>query len=65
LPGLDVFAALRQVVGERQAACLVATHDPEALRFADQILSLVDGELTEVTGWCRRPSPGRGPAVAS
>jgi ABC-type lipoprotein export system ATPase subunit len=46
----DVFTALRRVVGERQAACLVATHDPEALRYADRVLSLVDGELTEVSG---------------
>jgi ABC-type lipoprotein export system ATPase subunit len=43
----DVFAALRQVVHDRGAACLVATHDPDALRFADRILDLVDGRLTE------------------
>ena len=43
----DVFAALRQVVHDRGAACLVATHDPDALRFADRVLYLADGELTE------------------
>jgi putative ABC transport system ATP-binding protein len=43
----DVFAALRQVVHDRGAACLVATHDPDALQFADRVLHLVDGELTE------------------
>jgi ABC-type lipoprotein export system ATPase subunit len=43
----DVFAALRQVVHDRGAACLVATHDPEAVAFADRVLHLVDGELTE------------------
>jgi putative ABC transport system ATP-binding protein len=43
----DVFAALRQVVHDRGAACLVATHDPDALAFADRVLRLVDGELTE------------------
>ena len=43
----DVFAALRQVVHDRGAACLVATHDPDALRFADRVLHLADGELTE------------------
>ena len=43
----DVFAALRQVVHDRAAACLVATHDPDALAFADRVLRLVDGELTE------------------
>jgi putative ABC transport system ATP-binding protein len=43
----DVFAALRQVVHDRGAACLVATHDPDALAFADRVLRLADGELTE------------------
>jgi putative ABC transport system ATP-binding protein len=43
----DVFAALRQVVHDRGAACLVATHDPDALRFADRVLHLADGELSE------------------
>jgi ABC-type lipoprotein export system ATPase subunit len=43
----DVFAALRQVVHDRGAACVVATHDPDALRFADRVLHLTDGELTE------------------
>jgi len=43
----DVFAALRQVVHDRGAACLVATHDPDALGFADRVLHLADGELTE------------------
>jgi putative ABC transport system ATP-binding protein len=43
----DVFAALRQVVHDRGAACLAATHDPDALRFADRVLYLADGELTE------------------
>lgn len=43
----DVFSRLR-TVAETGAACLVATHDPDALRFADRILSLDDGRLTEV-----------------
>jgi ABC-type lipoprotein export system ATPase subunit len=43
----DVFAALRQVVHDRGAACLVATHDPDALRFADRVLRLADGALTD------------------
>jgi ABC-type lipoprotein export system ATPase subunit len=43
----DVFAALRQVVGDRGAACLVATHDPDALRYADRVLHLVDGQLCQ------------------
>jgi ABC-type lipoprotein export system ATPase subunit len=45
----DVFAALGQVVHDRGAACLVATHDPDALQFADRVLHLADGELTERT----------------
>jgi putative ABC transport system ATP-binding protein len=40
-----VFAALRQVVHDRGAACLVATHDPDALGFADRVLRLADGQL--------------------
>jgi hypothetical protein len=28
---------------------LVATHDPDALQFADRILALEDGRLAEVT----------------
>jgi putative ABC transport system ATP-binding protein len=43
----DVFTALRQVVHDRGAACLVATHDPDALQFADRVLHLVDGQLSE------------------
>jgi ABC-type lipoprotein export system ATPase subunit len=43
----DVFAALGQVVHDRGAACLVATHDPDALAFADRVLHLADGRLTE------------------
>ena len=45
----DVFTALRHATHERGGACLVATHDPDALKFADRVLSLVDGTLTEVT----------------
>lgn len=45
----DVFSALRQVVHDRGAACLVATHDREALRFADRVLRLADGQLEERT----------------
>jgi ABC-type lipoprotein export system ATPase subunit len=38
---------VHQVVHDRGAACLVATHDPDALQFADRVLYLADGELTE------------------
>ena len=52
----DVFAALRQVVHDRGAACLVGTHDPDALAFADRVLHLADGRLTQRAP-CRR-GPG-------
>jgi ABC-type lipoprotein export system ATPase subunit len=42
-----LLAVLRQVVHDRGAACLAATHDPDARRFADRVLHLADGELTE------------------
>ncbi len=43
----DVFSRLR-AVAQAGAACLVATHDPDALKFADRILELEDGRLREV-----------------
>ncbi|HZD72660.1 MAG TPA: ATP-binding cassette domain-containing protein [Actinomycetota bacterium] len=43
----DVFSRLR-TVAQAGAVCLVATHDPDALRFADRILALEDGRLSEV-----------------
>jgi ABC-type lipoprotein export system ATPase subunit len=43
----DVFSQLR-AAAQAGAACLVATHDPDALRFADRILALEDGRLEEV-----------------
>jgi putative ABC transport system ATP-binding protein len=43
----DVFWQFR-TVARAGAACLVATHDPDALQFADRILALEDGRLTEV-----------------
>jgi putative ABC transport system ATP-binding protein len=43
----DVFSALREVA-QVGAACLVATHDTDALAFADRILALEDGRLNEV-----------------
>jgi ABC-type lipoprotein export system ATPase subunit len=43
----DVFSALRDAA-QAGAACLVATHDTDALVFADRILALEDGRLSEV-----------------
>jgi putative ABC transport system ATP-binding protein len=46
--GRDVLSALRGAAAQG-AACLVATHDPEALAFADRAVVLDDGRLTEMT----------------
>ena len=34
-------------LADRSPSELVATHDPDALQFADRVLHLADGELTE------------------
>jgi ABC-type lipoprotein export system ATPase subunit len=34
-------------LADRSPSELVATHDPDALEFADRVLHLADGELTE------------------
>lgn len=39
-----VFIQLRAAAADG-AACLVATHDPHALRFCDRVLTMHDGEL--------------------
>ena len=39
-----VFAALREAAGAG-AACLMATHDPEGLAFADRVAGMADGAL--------------------
>jgi ABC-type lipoprotein export system ATPase subunit len=44
----DVFSALREATAQG-AACLVATHDPDALGFADRAVALEDGCLTELS----------------
>ena len=40
-----VLALLRDLCHERKLALLLATHDPEAIAFADQIVELRDGSL--------------------
>jgi ABC-type lipoprotein export system ATPase subunit len=42
-----LFAALRQTAHDAGAACLVATYDPEAIRYADRVLHLTDGAFGE------------------
>ncbi len=43
----EVLGLLRDLCHERQMALLLATHDPQAAYFADQVYELRDGLLTE------------------
>jgi putative ABC transport system ATP-binding protein len=44
--GRDVLSFLRERAHERQTAILIATHDPQAASYADQVHTLRDGLLT-------------------
>ena len=44
----EVLGLLRDLCREREMALLLATHDPEAAAFADQVHELRDGRLGEV-----------------
>lgn len=41
----EVLGLLREVCRERRAAVVLATHDPQAIAFADQVHELRDGHL--------------------
>jgi putative ABC transport system ATP-binding protein len=43
----EVLGLLRDLCHERKMALLLATHDPQAAYFADQVHELRDGRLTE------------------
>jgi putative ABC transport system ATP-binding protein len=43
----EVLALLRELCRERDAAVLLASHDPQAAAFADQVHELRDGRLEE------------------
>ena len=43
----EVLGLLRELCRERSAAVLLATHDPQAAAFADQVHELRDGRLCE------------------
>jgi putative ABC transport system ATP-binding protein len=43
----EVLSLLRELCRERGAAVLLATHDPQAAVFADQVRELRDGRLVE------------------
>ena len=43
----EVLGLLREICRERGATALLATHDPEAVMFADRVCELRDGRLVE------------------
>jgi putative ABC transport system ATP-binding protein len=43
----EVLGLLRELCREREAAVVLATHDPQAATFADQVHELRDGQLCE------------------
>ncbi|ADB54026.1 ABC transporter ATP-binding protein [Conexibacter woesei] len=45
--GRDVLAFLREYSREHRTAILIATHDPQAVSYADHAHTLRDGRLTE------------------
>jgi putative ABC transport system ATP-binding protein len=45
--GKQVLALLAETCRERNVAVLLVTHDPQAASFADRVVSLRDGRLTE------------------
>ncbi len=53
----EVLGLLRELCRERAAAVVLATHDPQAAAFADQVHELRDGRLCEY-----RPDHGLEPA---
>jgi putative ABC transport system ATP-binding protein len=45
--GLEVLELLNEMCRERQTAVLLVTHDPQATAFADRVLALRDGRITD------------------
>jgi putative ABC transport system ATP-binding protein len=43
----EVLALLRDLCRERQVAIVLVSHDPLAAAYADRVLALADGQLTE------------------
>lgn len=57
--GRDVLALIRDLARERGLPAVVATHDPQAMEFADHALVLRDGHLTAAPA-STRPAVGAG-----
>ena len=47
--GAEVLALLRELSSERGVAVVLVSHDPAAARYADRVLTLRDGKLSEGT----------------
>jgi putative ABC transport system ATP-binding protein len=47
--GRDVLELLRDLCREREVAAVIVSHDPMAARYADRVLALRDGRLSEYT----------------
>lgn len=45
--GAEIARVIAALVATEGIAALIATHDPEPLRYADQVLTLRDGRITE------------------
>ncbi len=45
--GREVLELLSEICRERQTAVLLVTHDPQATAFADRVLALRDGQITD------------------
>jgi putative ABC transport system ATP-binding protein len=56
--GAEALALLLHVSRERDAAVVIVTHDPEAARIADRVLTLRDGQLA--SGEPVPPAPAGG-----
>ena len=52
----EVLGRLRDLCGERELALLLATHDPQAAAFADEVHELRDGRLRAYTPELARPA---------
>jgi putative ABC transport system ATP-binding protein len=46
--GRDVLELLRELCREREVAAVIVSHDPMAARYADRVLALRDGKLTDI-----------------
>ncbi len=56
---LEVLALLRDLCAQREMVFVLATHDPRAAAFADQVYELRDGHLAPYT-----PEASPWPAVS-